>query len=266
MPGRVFVFLLFLLILLFLLTQPALLRPMLGLEAPLATSTPRPTLTPTPTLDPLAALPKVTPPNAGAVTFSLPPVASLTPLTEAVPASQPDSRLSLATPPISTAPALIPSPPIPAGRPPDRLVIPRLHLDAPVEPVGMVPAANLPGLVEWTVPDHRAAGWLNTSAAWGVPGNTVLAGHHNIKGEVFRNLWTLQAGDKIDLLAGEQTRHYIVREVLLVPEKDQPVEVRLAHTRYIQPTADERLTLVTCWPYENNTHRVIVIAFPGDPK
>lgn len=74
MPGRVFVFLLFLLILLFLLTQPALLRPLLRLEAPLSTSTPHPTLTPTPTLDPLAALPKVTPSGAGAAAFSLPPV------------------------------------------------------------------------------------------------------------------------------------------------------------------------------------------------
>lgn len=25
---------------------------------------------------------------------------------------------------------------------------------------------------------------------------------------------------------------------------------------------DERLTFVTCWPYTNNTHRVIVVAEP----
>ena len=37
-----------------------------------------------------------------------------------------------------------------------------------------------------------------SSKAWGQAGNTVLAGHHNIKGEVFRDLWTLQAGDKIE--------------------------------------------------------------------
>lgn len=130
----------------------------------------------------------------------------------------------------------------------------------------MTPSQELPGLVEWAVPDHRAAGWLNTSAAWPQAGNTVLAGHHNIKGEVFRDLWTLQPGDEIGLLAGEQRRRYEVKEVLLVPEKDQPVEVRLANVRYIQPTQEERLTLVTCWPYENNTHRVIVIAYPAEQK
>lgn len=263
MPGRVF---LFLLAILFILTQPALLRPVLHLEAPPATATPRPTLTPTPTLDPLAALPKVTPSGAGAAAFGLPPAVSAVPLAEATPISQLDSLPVYAVTSPSPASALIPSPPTPAGQPPDRLVIPRLHLDAPVEAEGMTPSQELPGLVEWTVPDHRAAGWLNTSTAWGQAGNTVLAGHHNIKGEIFRDLWTLQAGDKIDLFAGERVRHYVVSEVLLVPEKGQPVAVRLAHTRYIQPTEDERLTLVTCWPYENNTHRVIVIAYPGEPE
>jgi sortase A len=264
MPGRLFACLLFLLAILFILTQPALLRPLLHLEAPPATATPRPTLTPTSTLDPLAALPKVTPSSAGA--FSLPPVASAAPLTEATPISQLNSLPVYAATSIAPAPIVIPSPPTPAGQPPDRLVIPRLHLDAPVEAVGMTPSQELPGLVEWAVPDHRAAGWLNTSAAWSQAGNTVLAGHHNIKGEVFRDLWTLQAGDRIDLFAGERVQHYVVSEVLLLPEKGQPVAVRLAHTRYIQPTDDERLTLVTCWPYENNTHRVIVIAHPGAPE
>jgi sortase A len=49
---------------------------------------------------------------------------------------------------------------------------------------------------------------------------------------------------------------------MILPERDQPIEVRLANARYIQPTDDERLTLITCWPYESNTHRVVVIAFP----
>jgi sortase A len=156
----------------------------------------------------------------------------------------------------------IPPAPTPAGSPPERLVIARLDLDVPVEPVGMVPSSVAPGVVEWDVPDHRAAGWLNTSAALGVAGNIVLDGHHNIKGEVFRNLWTLQAGDEIQLYAGDKKRGYRVDEVLILPEKDQPLDVRLANARYIQPTGDERLTLITCWPYENNTHRAVVVAKP----
>jgi LPXTG-site transpeptidase (sortase) family protein len=28
------------------------------------------------------------------------------------------------------------------------------------------------------------------------------------------------------------------------------------------PSTDERLTLITCWPYETNTHRLIIVALP----
>jgi sortase A len=126
----------------------------------------------------------------------------------------------------------------------------------------MAPSALASGVFEWGVPDHRAAGWLNSSAPFGTPGNTVLDGHHNIKGEAFRDLWTLQKGDEIILSAGGQSRAYTVSEVLILPEKNQPLEVRLANAEYIQPTNDERLTMITCWPYESNTHRVVVVAFP----
>ena len=153
-------------------------------------------------------------------------------------------------------------PPTPDGPPPDRIYIPRLNRDLPVEAVGMVPSVVAPGIYEWGVPDHRAAGWLNTSASFGAPGNTVLDGHHNIKGEAFRDLWTLQSGDEIILYAGGQSRPYLIREVLILPEKNQPLETRLANAQYIQPTADERLTMITCWPYESNTHRVVIVAFP----
>jgi hypothetical protein len=44
----------------------------------------------------------------------------------------------------------------------------------------------------------------------------------------------------------------------------QPLEVRLANARYIQPTDDERLTLATCWPYENDTYRTVVITLPEE--
>lgn len=155
-----------------------------------------------------------------------------------------------------------PVPPAPDGTPPNRLVIPALGLDAPVEPVGMEPSGVGAGVFEWAVPNHRAAGWLNTSATWGQVGNTVLAGHHNIQGEVFRGLWDLAPGDEVVLWAGGQARRYRVGDVLILPEKDQPLETRLRNAAYIQPTPDERLTLITCWPYSGNTHRVVVTALP----
>jgi sortase A len=40
------------------------------------------------------------------------------------------------------------------------------------------------------------------------------------------------------------------------------LEVRLANAEWIKATEDERITLITCWPYESNTHRVVVVAVP----
>ncbi len=55
---------------------------------------------------------------------------------------------------------------------------------------------------------------------------------------------------------------YQVTERLILPERDQPVEVRLENARWIGPSEDERLTLITCWPEDSNTHRLIVVAEP----
>jgi LPXTG-site transpeptidase (sortase) family protein len=149
--------------------------------------------------------------------------------------------------------------------PPDHLRIPRLALDVPVVPVGMVPALGAgPGaFVAAGMPSGKVTGWVNTSASFGQPGNTVLTGRHQAKGlTVFHGLWTLEPGDEIILAAGEQTQRYIVTEVLILPEQDQPIEVRLANAEHIRPTAEERLTIVTGWPEKSNTHRTVVIARP----
>ena len=274
MPGRAFSFLLLSLILIAILTTPALLGP---LVRPAATAIPEtvvvpPTATCTPTPDPFAAIPVATTLGGGGgePAYSLPtPTPGMLPVPSTTPAIAAEEPIGLLpdnqtlSRPISSS-TFIPPAPTPASLPPDRLSIPRLNLIVAVEPVGMVVSEVAPGVVEWGVPDHRAAGWLNTSAPFGLAGNTVLDGHHNIKGEVFRDLWTLQAGDEILLYAGQQERRYKVSEVLILPEKDQPIEVRLANARYIQPTGDERLTLITCWPYENNTHRTVVVAYPDN--
>jgi hypothetical protein len=164
---------------------------------------------------------------------------------------------------VLTGTAAIPVPPTPAWSPPDRIAISWLGLDAPVDLVGMPPSSVAPGVVEWEVPDHHAAYWLNTSAPFGLPDNTVLGGHHNIKVEAFRNLWTLQAGDEIVLReTSGHVRRDAVREVPTLPFLGQLLEVRVANARYLLPIDDERLTLITCWPYENNTDRTVVIVFP----
>jgi LPXTG-site transpeptidase (sortase) family protein len=160
------------------------------------------------------------------------------------------------------SPDLLPVP-TPAGIPPDRLSIPRLARDVPVVPAGMVPVPGPGDLVTMAMPPGKVAGWLTTSAGFGQPGNTVLTGRHQARGlTMFHGLWTLEAGDEMVLYAGQQARRYVVDEVLILPEQDQPLAVRLANAEYIQPTGDERLTLVTGWPEKGNTHRTIVIALP----
>jgi sortase A len=113
----------------------------------------------------------------------------------------------------------------------------------------------------WEVADY-AAGWHMTSALPGQPGNTVLSGHHNIKGEVFRYLVDVQEGDEVDLYVGDTAYRYYVEQKLILKEKGEPAEVRRQNAQWIAPTNDVRVTLVTCWPYTNNTHRVIVVARP----
>ncbi len=113
----------------------------------------------------------------------------------------------------------------------------------------------------WQVADY-AAGFHKGSAYPGNVGNTVLSGHHNIKGEVFRYVVDLEPGDEVDLYVADVIYRYVVESKLIIPEKGLPLERRRENAKWIGPTDDERLTLVTCWPYTSNTHRVIVVAKP----
>ena len=147
----------------------------------------------------------------------------------------------------------------PSAKIPTRIVIPAIYLDAPVETVGW---SQTSGGTVWDIPNHFAAGWLKSSAPLGQTGNTVLDGHHNIAGEVFRYLVNLKPGDLIEVYSNNQRFTYEVTAMHILPDRDQPIEVRRQNAVWIQPTLDERLTLVTCWPYANNTHRLIVVALP----
>ena len=112
-------------------------------------------------------------------------------------------------------------------------------------------------MVEWEVADF-AAGFHKGSAYPGHVGNTVISGHHNIRGQVFRYLHKLEPGDDVYLYVGEQEYRYVVTAKYRVRERGAPESVRRENARWIQPTTDERLTLVTCWPYTGNSHRIII--------
>jgi len=161
-------------------------------------------------------------------------------------------------------PTPTPDPVAPAASPPTRVVIPAIELDSEVVPVGwkkIVHGGKLASV--WEVAEY-AAGWHQNSALPGEVGNVVLSGHHNIKGEVFRYIVDLNPGDTITLYAGDRPYTYTVESRFVVRDKGQSAERRQENARWIGSFPDERLTLVTCWPYTSNTHRVIVIAKPTD--
>ena len=148
-----------------------------------------------------------------------------------------------------------------------RLQIAAIGVDAPIQTVGLIELEdNGRSYRQWQVPSDYAVGWHASSAALGSPGNTVLNGHNNVHGAVFRDLVELALGDEITVYKGGQAHRYQValREVL--EEKGQPLNVRLNNAKWMLPTSDERLTLITCWPYASATHRVIVVATPVEDR
>ena len=181
--------------------------------------------------------------------------------TSAAPTSTPTPTSMLTRTPIPTFPHTPTPSPTPAL--PTNIVIPSIGVDAPILPVSWY-TIEVDGQVQaaWEVLDMYAAGWHETSAPLGAPGNVVLNGHNTTHGEVFRDLYTLEAGDAIIVYSDDTSYTYAVTEVLILPEADQPLEVRLENARYVLPTDDERLTLVTCHPYGSLRNRLIVIAHP----
>ena len=146
---------------------------------------------------------------------------------------------------------------------PERIVMPTIAVDSPVQPVGWkVEQIDGHPYSEWLVADF-AVGWHKTSALPGADGNTVMAGHNNINGEVFKNLINVKIGDEIFVFADNHVYRYAVEQKLLVKEAGASLEQRIQNAQWIRPSDDDRLTLVSCWPYTSNTHRVIVVAKPA---
>ena len=146
---------------------------------------------------------------------------------------------------------------------PSRIVIPSIKVDTPVVELGWSTKKTAAGAIfsEWDVAAY-AAGWHKNSALPAEDGNVVMSGHNNILGSVFRELDRLKRGDTITVYSGKRAIAYTVDEVLIVPERHASLEQRKANARYIEPTKNERLTLVSCWPRNDNSHRIIVIATP----
>lgn len=236
-------------------------------ETPTETSTPLPTDTPTLTptsTDTPTAMPTATP----SPTPSPTPTATLPPPT-AVPTNGADlSQMQEGTwvdPPVLTKRIAV-GPILHKGQP-TLLQIPAIGLETAIEGKGWHHKLGKDGVAysEWK--DVRyAAGWHLNSAALGEVGNIVLSGHNNVYGAVFRDLWRLKAGQKIYLDGGDERHTYVVDSVQIMPERHATAAQQAKTASYLVQTAEEQLTLISCWPPANNTHRVFVVAHPLEEK
>jgi sortase A len=147
---------------------------------------------------------------------------------------------------------------------PDRIVIPAIELNAPIL-FAKFEELDYQGQAydQWLAPNSFAAGWHFNSARLGNTGNLVLDGHHNVYGKVFGRLYELEEGDLIRIYSGSFYMKFVVTNKLILPEKNTSLATRLENARWILPTSDQRLTLVTCWPQDTNTHRLVIAAIPA---
>ena len=117
------------------------------------------------------------------------------------------------------------STPPPAASVVGRIVIPRLDLSAIVREG--VDARTL----------RRAVGHVPGTALPGEPGNAALAGHRDT---FFQQLKDVRRGDRVMVETPRGTFEYIVRDTRVV----EPTTVSV-----LDPTAEQTLTLVTCYPF-----------------
>ncbi len=150
-----------------------------------------------------------------------------------------------------------------------RIAIPSIKVDRKVQPVGWrLEQQNGVEVAIWEVAKY-AVGHHKNTANPGQPGNIVLAGHSGGSAYPFNDLYYVQPGDEVILWSDGQQHRYSVSARVVVDEigPDVTAEQRRANATYIEPTASEQVTLVTCWPLTGPTkfsQRVIVQALPAD--
>jgi LPXTG-site transpeptidase (sortase) family protein len=130
-----------------------------------------------------------------------------------------------------------------------RIVVPAIKLDKKVIEVGWTAQKQPDGqeVAVWDVDKYRV-GHHQGSSNPGDGGNVVLAGHSGGYAYPFNDIYYLKPGDLIELYSNGQVYQYTVTDHILVDEVGQPLEKRLENARYIEPTDEEVVTMVACWP------------------
>ena len=140
--------------------------------------------------------------------------------------------------------AVTPMPvPTPGPEHAQRIIIPAIGVDAPVVLAPLPPN-------DWEHLKKGAAHYVATANP-GERGNAVIAAHNDIYGEIFRYLPDLKVGDEVEIQTQSKSFTYIVQQTRIV----EPTEVSV-----MDPTSTPVLTLISCYPYRIDTHRIVVIA------
>lgn len=130
--------------------------------------------------------------------------------------------------------------PVPTSGPEQatRIQIPAIGVDAPV----------FEGDDSETL--KRGAGHHIGSANPGERGNCFISAHNDIYGEIFRDLPDLSLGDEVIVHTATRAYSYVVTQKRII----EPTEVDV-----MEPTSSPILTLLSCYPYGIDTHRIVVI-------
>lgn len=96
---------------------------------------------------------------------------------------------------------------------------------------------------------RRGVGQHLGTANPGQNGNVVLSAHNDIFGELFRDLDQLQPGDEV--IVSTATRDFVYRVTGWRIVEPTAVEV-------MAPTARPTVTLISCYPYLVDSHRIVV--------
>jgi sortase A len=130
--------------------------------------------------------------------------------------------------------------PTPSAEQARRIQIPAIEVDAPI-----VMGDGWEQL-------KQGVGQHIGSANPGETGNLVLSAHNDIFGQIFRNLDQLQLGDEVIIYTNIRSYTYVI-------DKDTEI-VEPTFLQVLDPSADSTLTLISCYPYLVNDHRIVVKA------
>ncbi len=97
----------------------------------------------------------------------------------------------------------------------------------------------------------QGAGHHIGSANPGESGNCIISAHNDIFGEIFRYLPDVDLSDEVFVYTASQVHKYVITQKRFVEPDDVSV---------MYPTSSPVLTLISCYPYGIDSHRIVVIA------